>query len=153
MNTVEMQFASDSKNIPDHQKFQYWVDTVLRDDSQNSEVVIRIVDEGEMIEFNEQYREKQGPTNILSFPFEAPDSVESSLLGDLLVCAPILENESELQNKKLEDHWAHMIIHGVLHLVGYDHMDDVEAEVMEALEINILKSININNPYEETNNK
>ena len=153
MNTVEIQLASASNRIPEQQQFQYWVDAVLADDSQNSEIVIRIVDEDEMIEFNEQYRNKQGLTNILSFPFEVPEMVDSSLLGDLLVCAPVIENEAELQNKVLVHHWAHMIVHGVLHLLGYDHINDLEAEEMEALEIKILKIININNPYQEISNK
>ncbi|MCK5191212.1 MAG: rRNA maturation RNase YbeY, partial [Methylococcales bacterium] len=124
-------------------------DAVLKDESQDAEVVIRIVDEAEMIRFNEQYRGKKGPTNILSFPFESPEGFDSNLLGDLLICAPVVENESRLQNKKLEHHWAHMIVHGVLHLLGYDHIDDKEAEEMEALEIKILKTIKIKNPYEE----
>lgn len=152
MNTVEIQLASKSKFIPDQQQFQNWVDAVLTDESQHSEIVIRVIDEDEMIEFNQQYRHKSGPTNILSFPFEAPDSVESDLLGDLLVCAPVIETESKQQNKPLENHWAHIIVHGVLHLIGYDHINDMDAEEMEALEVMILKTITINNPYEETIN-
>ncbi len=152
MNTVEIQLASKSKFIPDQQQFQNWVDAVLTDESQHSEIVIRVIDEDEMIEFNQQYRHKSGPTNILSFPFEAPDSVESDLLGDLLVCAPVIETESKQQKKTLENHWAHIIVHGVLHLIGYDHINDMDAEEMEALEVMILKTITINNPYEETIN-
>ncbi len=152
MNTVEIQLASKSKFIPDQQQFQNWVDAVLTDESQHSEIVIRVIDEDEMIEYNEQYRHKSGPTNILSFPFEAPDSVESDLLGDLLVCAPVIETESKQQKKTLENHWAHIIVHGVLHLIGYDHINDMDAEEMEALEVMILKTITINNPYEETIN-
>ncbi len=152
MNTVEIQLASKSKFIPDQQQFQNWVDAVLTDESQHSEIVIRVIDEDEMIEYNEQYRHKSGATNILSFPFEAPDSVESDLLGDLLVCAPVIETESKQQKKTLENHWAHIIVHGVLHLIGYDHINDMDAEEMEALEVMILKTITINNPYEETIN-
>jgi probable rRNA maturation factor len=148
-NTLDIQLCSHSKRLPEHEHFQHWVDAVLNDANQDLEVVIRIIDEDEMIQFNEQYREKTGSTNILSFPFEMPEGVESHLLGDLLVCAPVVEKESRQQNKKLEHHWAHLIVHGTLHLLGYDHIDDVEAEEMEALEIEILKTIKIENPYQE----
>jgi probable rRNA maturation factor len=80
-----------------------------------------------------------------------PDGIESDLLGDLLVCAPVVEKEALAQNKALEHHWSHMIVHGVLHLLGYDHIDECEAEEMEALEVKILKTVNIENPYEEKN--
>ena len=113
----------------------------------DSELVIRIVDEQEMTGFNQQYRKKKGSTNILSFPFSAPDGIESLLLGDLLVCAPVVEKEAIQQNKTIQNHWAHLIVHGILHLIGYDHSDDVEAEEMETLEVNILKTIKIKNPY------
>ena len=149
MNVLEIQNESQSSLIPQKKQFKYWLDAVLKNDNQDSEIVIRIVDKDEMIKFNEQYRDKIGSTNILSFPFEVPVGVESELLGDLLVCAPVVEEEAELQNKKLEQHWAHLIIHGILHLLGYNHSDDVEAEEMEALEINILSTIGINNPYQE----
>jgi len=153
MNYLDFQIVSISKYLPDEALFKAWVDTVLKDPSQDSEIVIRIVDKEEMIQFNEQYRNKKGTTNILSFPFEAPEGVESDLLGDLLVCAAVVEAEAAEQNKKLEHHWAHMIVHGVLHLIGYDHINDEDAEEMEALEIKILKTIKIDNPYEEKRNK
>jgi len=153
MNYLDFQIVSISKYLPDEALFKTWVDTVLKDPSQDSEIVIRIVDKEEMIQFNEQYRNKKGATNILSFPFEAPEGVESDLLGDLLVCAAVVEAEAAEQNKELEHHWAHMIVHGVLHLIGYDHINDEDAEEMEALEIKILKTIKIDNPYEEKRNK
>jgi probable rRNA maturation factor len=111
--------------------------------------VIRLVDDQESAELNQQYRHKQGPTNILSFPFEAPDGFDTDLLGDLVICTPLIALEAQQQNKQLFDHWAHITIHGVLHLLGYDHIDDAEAEEMEALEIKILSRLNINNPYLE----
>ena len=151
MNVIDIQIASQSKKIPAQEQFQYWVDAILTNSTENSEIVIRIVDEPEMIQFNEQYRNKKGSTNILSFPFDMPVGIKSDLLGDLLVCAPIVEKEALLQNKALEHHWSHMIIHGVLHLLGYDHIDNDEAEEMEALEINILQTVNIENPYQERN--
>jgi probable rRNA maturation factor len=149
MNRLDIQTVSQSKQLPKQEHFQLWVDAVLNDATQESEVVIRIVDEEEMTQFNQQYRKKTGSTNILSFPFEIPDGVDSDLLGDLLVCAPVVEKESKQQNKELEHHWAHLIVHGTLHLLGHDHIDDAEAEEMEALEIKILKTIKIENPYRE----
>jgi len=153
MNFLDFQIVSKSEHLPSQAMFQIWIDAVLTDESQDSEIVIRIVDEDEMIQFNDQYRGKKSVTNILSFPFDPPEEAESDLLGDLLVCAPVVELEARQQNKHLEHHWAHMIIHGVLHLIGYDHIDDLEAEEMEALEIKILKIIKINNPYEEISSK
>ncbi len=149
MNYIDFQIVSQSKQLPSEALFKSWMDAVLADKSQDSEIVIRIVDEDEMIQFNQQYRSKKSVTNILSFPFDPPEEADSYLLGDLLVCAPVVELEALQQNKALEHHWAHMIIHGLLHLIGYDHIDDADAEEMEALEIKILKTIKINNPYEE----
>ena len=114
---------------------------------------MRIVDEQESAELNEQYRHKQGPTNILSFPVEVPDGIELNLLGDLVVCAPILEKEALEQHKALADHWAHIIVHGVLHLLGYDHIDETEAELMENKEITILNKLTIKNPYLQDNDE
>ncbi len=149
MNYLDFQVVSQSKSIPSIDQFQSWIDVVLNDESRDSEIVVRIIDEAEMTQFNEQYRDKQGPTNILSFPFDVPEGIESDLLGDLLICAPIIEKESLQQNKIVDHHWAHMIVHGVLHLLGYDHIDKCDAEEMEALEIKILRKIKIKNPYEE----
>ncbi len=149
MNVLDIQIISQSKQLPDQEQLQYWVDAVLKDEYQDSELVIRIVDEAEMTQFNEQYRDKKGSTNILSFPFEVPEGVDSNLLGDILVCAPVVEKEAQQQHKERDNHWAHIIVHGVLHLLGYDHVDDQDAEEMEALEIKILKKIKIKNPYEE----
>jgi probable rRNA maturation factor len=149
MNYLEIQLATSYADYPSEQQFQLWVDTALQEDDQDSEIVIRLVDDQESAELNQQYRHKQGPTNILSFPFEAPDGFDTDLLGDLVICAPLIALEALQQNKQLFDHWAHITIHGVLHLLGYDHIDDAEAEEMEALEIKILSRLNINNPYLE----
>ena len=149
MNYLDIQIATESGNYPSEQQFQQWVDTVLSDQSQDSEIVIRLVDDTESAELNQQYRHKQGPTNILSFPFDAPDGVEMDLLGDLVICAPLIDREAREQNKLPEHHWAHITIHGVLHLLGYDHIEEAEAEEMESLEIKLLNMLNIANPYEE----
>jgi len=149
MNYLDLQIVTDSRDYPESGCFQEWVDAVLTGTEQDSEIVIRLVDEAESAELNRQYRHKSGPTNILSFPFEAPDGVEMDLLGDLVICLPLIIEEARQQHKQVEHHWAHITIHGVLHLLGYDHMTDRDAEQMEALEIEILKKLNIANPYME----
>ena len=149
MNHLDIQIATESTDYPDEQQFQRWVDAVLTDPDVDSEIVIRLVDEDESAELNSQYRHKAGPTNILSFPFEPPKGIEMDLLGDLLICVPVIAKEALEQRKLPEHHWAHITIHGVLHLLGYDHIDEREAEQMEALEISILNTLNIANPYQE----
>ena len=152
MNSLEIQtiFASDGQ--PDEQQIQLWVDTALADIQQDTEIVVRIVDERESAELNETYRHKKGATNILSFPVEIPAGIDLNLLGDLVICAPVLEQEARQQGKILTHHWAHIIIHGVLHLLGYDHIDDEQAEEMENKEIALLQKLNIHNPYQQVDN-
>lgn len=149
MNEIEIQTIFKSAGQPDQQQIQLWVDAALDDYEQDTEIVVRIVDEQESAELNEQYRHKSGPTNILSFPVDLPEGIELDLLGDLVICAPVVEKEALEQDKLLANHWAHIIVHGVLHLLGYDHIDDNEAELMEAKEIAILNKLHINNPYIE----
>ncbi len=149
MNQLDIQLATQSDNLPDEKQFQHWVDAVLTDSGQDRDIVIRIVDEAEMTALNESYRQKSGPTNILSFPFQPPPQIESNLLGDLIICAPVIVKEAKQQNKQVLDHWAHIVVHGILHLLGYDHLTDEEAQVMEKLEITILQSLHISNPYLE----
>ncbi|MDP1663970.1 MAG: rRNA maturation RNase YbeY [Methylobacter sp.] len=150
---MEIQTVFESADQPDQQQIQLWIDTALDDYEQDTEIVVRIVDEQESAELNEQYRHKSGPTNILSFPVDLPEGIELDLLGDLVICAPVVEKEALEQDKLLAHHWAHIIVHGVLHLLGYDHIDDDEAELMENKEIAILNKLHINNPYTEVNDK
>jgi probable rRNA maturation factor len=149
MNHLDIQRVFASEGQPDDATFQLWIDTALATLEEDTEVVIRIVDILESAGLNSQYRNKIGPTNILSFPFEAPeiDGFSSDLLGDLVICAPVLAAEAHEQQKPLLNHWAHIIIHGLLHLLGYDHIDDSDAEEMEATEISFLQQLNIPNPY------
>lgn len=149
MNYLDIQIATESSDVPSEPQFQGWVDTVLADPGQDSEIVIRLVDDAESAELNLRYRHKAGPTNILSFPFEAPAGMASDLLGDLVICAPLIAREARQQHKQPADHWAHITMHGILHLLGYDHIEEDEAEEMEALEIRLLKQLNIANPYQE----
>ncbi|MCK5924483.1 MAG: rRNA maturation RNase YbeY [Methylococcales bacterium] len=149
MNQLDLQIVSTSTQIPTSAHFQKWIDTVLKSAQSDTEVLIRLVDDKESADLNQRYRHKQGSTNILSFPFEAPDIIESPLLGDLIICVPVIENQAQQQHKRLLDHWAHIVIHGLLHLCGYDHIDHTEAQEMETKEIKLLNTLLINNPYEE----
>ncbi len=153
MNQIEIQNIFKSNAQPDQKHIQRWLDVALEGFNQDTEIVVRIVGEQESAELNEQYRLKPGPTNILSFPVEIPEGIELNLLGDLVVCAPQLEKEALEQHKALLDHWAHIIVHGVLHLLGYDHIDETQAELMEEKEIAILQQLNIKNPYIQVNDE
>lgn len=147
---LEVQRIVNSPLLPDDKELQIWVESALIDYRSDAEVLIRIVDSEEISALNKQYRYKGGATNILSFPFELPDGVQGlNLLGDLVVCAEVLEHEAKEQKKSLKDHWAHIIIHGILHLIGFDHIERHDAIEMEAKEIHILKLLDISNPYEE----
>ena len=128
---------------------QHWVAAALQGRRDAAEMTIRIVDEAESAELNQTYRHKQGATNVLSFPFEVPADVPMDLLGDLVICAAVVERQAQEQHKSSESHWAHMVVHGSLHLLGYDHIDAEEAEAMEALEISILESMGFSSPYEK----
>jgi probable rRNA maturation factor len=151
MNYIEIQIATEATDYPAEQQFQQWVDAALSGREQDAEIVIRLVDDAESAELNQQYRHKSGSTNILSFPFEAPEVMELDLLGDLVINAPLISLEAAQQHKPVLHHWAHITVHGVLHLLGYDHIEEQDAEHMEALEIEILKQFNIANPYLEEN--
>lgn len=147
---LDVQRIVDIASIPSDTELQSWVELALQDYSPDAEVLIRIVDSDEISALNQQYRHKQGATNILSFPIEIPEGVEGiDLLGDLVVCASVLEQEALSQEKELKNHWAHIIIHGILHLLGYDHVEESDADEMEAKEILMLQKIHINNPYQE----
>ncbi len=130
----------------------YQIDIETNTSSQKldeAEVSLYIVDEAESQELNAQYRGKDKPTNVLSFPADIPEEVGVPLLGDLVVCAPVVEREAQEQGKTLEAHWAHMLVHGSLHLLGYDHIEDDEADVMEALETEIITGLGFPAPYQD----
>lgn len=147
-NIVDIQNVCESQSLPTTEHFQQWVDMALSNvTEQPYELTIRLVNADESQLLNKQYRKKDKPTNVLSFPFEVPAGIELNLLGDLIICASVVEQEAKEQNKALFDHWAHMIIHGCLHLLGYDHINDTDADEMESLEIIILAKLSISNPY------
>jgi probable rRNA maturation factor len=149
MNIIEIQRISSSTDVPEDTQIEQWANVALYGLTESIEMVIRIVDEDESAQLNETYRHKVGATNVLSFPFEVPEGIELNLLGDLVVCAPVLAREAQEQNKPLMAHWAHIIIHGTLHLLGYDHIDDSDAQEMEEKEIALLKTLSISNPYDD----
>lgn len=132
---LDLQLAVENEEgLPSEQDFQLWLDKTIPLFQPQAELTIRIVDEQESHELNHEYRGKDKPTNVLSFPFEVPPGMEMDLLGDLIICRQVVEKEAVEQNKPLLAHWAHMVVHGSLHLLGYDHIEDDEAEEMESLE-------------------
>lgn len=148
LNVQYAQRASDTgEEPPSESELQRWADTALRDDNP-AQVSIRIVDEAESQELNNTYRGKDKPTNVLSFPMLLPEELDLPMQGDLVICAPVVEREAREQHKASRAHWAHMVIHGMLHLQGYDHVEDDEAGIMERLEIELLQQLGFPNPYE-----
>lgn len=147
---IDIENNSQSQRLPSTADFERWISTALATQSlEEAEVSLYIVDEAEGQELNKQYRDRDYPTNVLSFPADIPEEVGVPLLGDLVVCAPVVEREAQEQGKSLEAHWAHMLIHGSLHLLGFDHIDDTEADEMEALETEIITGLGYPAPYQE----
>ncbi|MEZ9834209.1 rRNA maturation RNase YbeY [Vibrio breoganii] len=145
---LDLQLAVENDSqLPSEQDFQSWLDYTLTQFQPDSELTIRIVDSEESHQLNHDYRGKNKPTNVLSFPFEAPPGVEINLLGDLVICKQVVEDEAAAQQKTLTAHWAHMVVHGSLHLLGYDHIQDEEAEEMESLETEIMQGLGFDDPY------
>lgn len=135
--------------IPSAESLTQWANAVLSAEGlHEQEVTIRFTDEEESQQLNRDYRQKDKPTNVLSFPFEAPPGIDISLLGDLIICAPVISREASEQNKAVDHHYAHMTIHGILHLLGYDHISEDEAYIMESKEIQILATLDIDDPYQ-----
>ena len=128
---LDVQIACENQTLPSIERLQLWTETK------------------ESQQLNHQYRQKDKPTNVLSFPFEVPEGIDINLLGDLIICADVVIKEAQEQNKKCDDHWAHLVIHGCLHLLGYDHIKENEATEMESIEIKLLSTLGIDNPYQE----
>lgn len=152
---LDLQYGDNQNpsDLPSESQLSEWCLAALRDicSLDEPELTIRIVDEAESQQLNADYRGKDSPTNVLSFPFDAPPEVPLPLLGDLIICTTVVEKEAREQGKPSTAHWAHMVIHGCLHLLGYDHIKDEDADVMENLERQILASLGFPDPYKEEN--
>lgn len=154
---LEVQLATRSVTVPHDEQFQLWVEfAVARAETEPGRnefiLAIRIVDQQEGRRFNHEYRGSDHATNVLSFPAELPEGlpfgIRKSQLGDLLMCAPVVAREAIEQGKPEINHWVHLTIHGVLHLLGYDHQQGADAVIMEALETDILARLDISDPYQ-----
>jgi len=146
---LDLQIASEQTGLPSEADILAWLSSFAALEALTvAEITVRIVDADESEALNYQYRGKTKPTNVLSFPFENEMDLPIPLLGDLVVCAPVVRAEAEEQKKPEWQHWAHLIIHGALHLVGYDHINDEDAEIMENKERAILAKLDIPDPYE-----
>ena len=151
---IDLQIATDEalESYPSLELMTKWATVALKTGGRkkDSEITIRMVNSEEIHQLNSTYRHVDRPTNILSFPFELPEGVEDlPLLGDLVVCKEVLERECKEQNKTLEEHFAHLIVHGCLHLIGYDHIEEEDAKEMEPLEIKAMEELGYDNPYKD----
>lgn len=146
---MKLVFLNEANNTtPAKQQFQSWIDAVINCISTHQkEITINIIDSETSQTLNNTYRKKNYPTNVLSFHYESIPGIPSHSLGDLAICADIVETEATEQHKSLESHWAHMTIHGMLHLLGYDHENENDATIMESLEIKILQTLGFKDPY------
>ncbi|HEU4772997.1 MAG TPA: rRNA maturation RNase YbeY [Lysobacter sp.] len=146
---VSISYGLPRTGIPAANSFRRWVAAALDGRIREADLAIRLVDAREGKSFNRHYRGKDYATNVLSFPADLPEGVKLPLLGDLVICAPVVAREAAEQGKPLNAHYAHLTVHGVLHLLGWDHEDEREAECMEQLEREILATLGITDPYLE----
>lgn len=151
---IDVQVACDDADIPTSHTVQSWVSRALAGSGKaiasNAELSVRLVDKDEVRRLNRDYRHKDAVTNVLSFPAGAISGLPAdavATLGDIVICAAVVHEEAAEQGKTIEGHWAHLLVHGTLHLLGYDHETDAEADEMEALEVNILKEFGLADPY------
>lgn len=143
---VDIQSVS-NEPAPEEEDIRRWISAALHKHPEDAELTVRIVDIEEMTTLNQTYRGKTGPTNVLSFPSDLPKELELPLLGDIVICAPVVAREATEQNKPAIAHWAHMTVHGTLHLLGYDHQEEAQALDMESLETAILATLDYPCPY------
>ncbi len=146
--TTEVQNVSVEPNVPGSALIEIWAATAYSKVAEDkAELTVRIVDEDDGRQLNEQYRSQGTATNVLSFPFEDPPNVKTSILGDIVACAPVISREAQEQGKPLHAHWAHLIVHGVLHLCGYHHTVNDDTQIMQRLETEIVQHLGFSNPY------
>lgn len=144
---LDVQYAVQGDGVPGEPQIRLWAEAALKGLKDDAEMTVRITDAVEITELNSTYRHKNYATNVLSFPADLPEELGVPLLGDVVVCSEVVAREAAEQNKTLEAHWAHMIVHGTLHLLGYDHINDEEAVEMEGLESRILTQLGYQDPY------
>ena len=149
MTELDLQLATEFANLPSEEQFHLWADSTLTLFREDSELTIRLADEAESQQLNFEYRGKNKPTNVLSFEFEAPPGMDLPLVGDLLICPHIVFQEAIEQEKTFHDHFAHMVVHGCLHLLGFDHIEPADANEMESHEKEILAKLGISDPYRD----
>ncbi len=147
MSQIEIQYRYHAKDLPKPELFNKWVYAALADQRRNEDLVIRIVNRNESSQLNKRYRHRDGPTNVLSFRYQVPENFPIKFLGDIVICGPVVEAEAKDQKKDPESHWAHMVIHGVLHLLGFDHTEEQQVLEMEMEEIRILNILGFSDPY------
>ena len=150
--TVEVQRATALRGLPTNRQMQAWLSAALARLRPDATLTVRLVDEAEGRELNARWRGKRGPTNVLSFPVSGLADIAPGLLGDIVLCAPVLKAEAAAQAKTIAAHCAHLLVHGALHLLGYDHLEDDEANRMEALERELLAELQFPDPYAEREN-
>lgn len=146
--TVDIQRATDFSPLPSDEDITRWAQYAVKELHRDVEITVRIVDEHEIARLNATYRGKDKPTNVLSFPVDLPPGIQDDLLGDIVICATVVQTEAKTQHKSYESHFAHMIIHGCLHLMGFDHVTPEQADIMEPKEIQLMAELNFPNPYE-----
>ena len=149
MNRVDVQIVCQSASMPASRQLAAWAENILKSRIEDFEMVVRIVDQPESARLNERFRSRKGPTNVLSFCCDRLEGIPLNILGDVVICAPVVEQEAREQGKSIEAHWAHMIVHGVLHLLGYDHIEGLKAAEMEAEESKLLSKFGFPDPYDE----
>lgn len=157
LDNIELQIASSAKLLPKLSEFKSWIQTTITQATMNCDrtirlggITVRIVDKKEMIALNFAYRKKNAPTNVLSFLYDPLSGLQMDFTGDIIICAPVVESEAQAKQLLPLAHWAHMTVHGTLHLLGHDHEIDTEATIMESMEIHILKFLGFENPYSHT---
>lgn len=152
---IDIQIATDAQISITEGQITDWAMHTLKSEINGGEITIRITDQDEITQLNHAYRKKNQATNVLSFPANIPKNIDldTPLLGDIIICLDVIIQEAQDLNKSLESHFAHMIVHGILHLLGYDHIEPTDAEIMQAKEIKIIHAIGYSNPYTEEENE
>ena len=146
---IDVQVAGARSGLPSVAKLRHWARSALAGRRATAELSLRIVDAAESQALNRRFRGEDRPTNVLAFPAELPPELELPLLGDVVICREVVAAEAAAQGKPAEAHWAHMVIHGTLHLLGYDHQEPAEAAEMEAVETELLAELGWPDPYQE----